>query len=550
MARLVCQSHVEDRWCVCTPCSSDRLKGCKNPHACALLVKTRLDRLLSKWDPRRPDPPVVTPAPPGEEGARLFVPPPEIATLTDEFRIFTKPTAAPTDAPPATPPAPLPATVSPVQVAIGSHYKLLGTVDAGAAFGVHFGQDDPRNVSSVIPEQKSLTRGCAEAIATLVAARSTPVNAPLRIMSKNVAVASAMNSHLGKWEDNGWIGVPNPEPLIALAAELRARTSPTILVPSSNSPTLPSCRDASVAAVQALATAKNTNTSLSNTHESLRGAKLSMLTQALAYQGIRARKGVPTRPTTDTNVAYIQNFLKDHSGHAPIPEKIWKSIRHTDITSTIKSWLWKSAHGAHRIGSYWKHIPGFEDRALCSHCGSTESLQHILFECSRPGQAIVWRLASEFWAGKLGSPLPTPSLGMVLGSALTSFEEETKSKPSGANRLYRILITESAYLIWKLRNESVIQNGGAVPPAIAVHNRWVSLMNERLKIDIFLATTRSDQNKILVPPEVVLQTWGRTLLNETSLPKDWLRDPRVLVGIETISSNTAGPPSRRRGRHS
>ncbi|KAJ7712398.1 hypothetical protein DFH07DRAFT_684547, partial [Mycena maculata] len=181
MARLVCQSHVEDRWCVCAPCSSDRLKGCKNPHACALLVKTRLDRLLSKWDPRRPDPPVVTPAPPGEEGARLFVPPPEIATLTDGFRIFTKPTAAPTDAPPATPPAPLPATVSPVQVAIGSHYKLLGTMDAGAAFGVHFGQDDPRNVSSVIPEQKSLTRGCAEAIATLVAARSTPVTAPLRI---------------------------------------------------------------------------------------------------------------------------------------------------------------------------------------------------------------------------------------------------------------------------------------------------------------------------------------------------------------------------------
>ncbi|KAJ7724596.1 hypothetical protein DFH07DRAFT_724112, partial [Mycena maculata] len=156
---------------------------------------------------------------------------------------------------------------------------------------------------------------------------------------------------------------------------------------------------------------------------------------------------------------------------------------------------------------------------------------HILFNCSHPEQAIVWRLAGEFWAKKLGSPLLAPSLGMVLGSVLTMFEEEMNAKPSGANRLYRILVTESTYLIWKLSNKSVTQNRGTAPSAYAAHKRWVSLMNEQLKIDCFMATAKSNQNKILVPPGVVLQTWSRTLLNEMSLPKDWLRDPRVLVGI-------------------
>ncbi|KAJ7747677.1 hypothetical protein DFH07DRAFT_775991 [Mycena maculata] len=389
------------------------------------------------------------PAPTLGEGESLFVAPPEIESLTDGFRVV-----------------------------IGSHYELLGTVDAGVAFGVQFGPNDARNTSSTIPGQEGASRGCAEIVASLVAARSAPANVPLRI---------------GR------------------------------LCSSSTGP-------------------RNGEQRRCTTHETLRGAKLSKLTQALTYQGIRALKVTPTRPTTDVNIALIQDFLKAHSGHAPVPEKIWESIRHKDITSTVKSWLWKSAHGAHWLGSYCTHIPGFEDRAMCSHCGSTESLQHILFECPRLGQAIVWRLVTELWAKKQCSLLPAPSLGMVLGSALTSFEKETKSKPSGTNRLYRILITESAYLIWKLRNESVIQNGGTAPPAAAVHNRWVSLMNERLKIDAFMATTRSDQHKILVPPEVVLQTWGRTLLNEVSLPKDWLRDPRVLVGIKTVSSSTAGPP--------
>jgi hypothetical protein len=43
---------------------------------------------------------------------------------------------------------------------------------------------------------------------------------------------------------------------------------------------------------------------------------------------------------------------------------------------------------------------------------------------------------------------------------MATFEAESKQKPSRKNRLYLILMSESAYLIWKLRNERAISKNG------------------------------------------------------------------------------------------
>ncbi|KAJ6469679.1 hypothetical protein DFH09DRAFT_955094 [Mycena vulgaris] len=385
-------------------------------------------------------------------------------------------------------------------------------------------------------------------MAALHAARCAPSNAALSIEGRSSTVMTAMNTHLQKWEDTGWIGVPNPAPLQALTACLCLRqeeTSFTVVRDAANRPAY----KAAAALARAAEAEAEINLSVP-AGARMSGAKLSKMTQKYAYLKIRSLKETPARKTTESTIALVQAFEKSRVDHAPSPEIIWQSIRHKDITRQIKSWLWKSMHGAHRVGSYWTHIPGFEERATCSFCDQTESLPHILFECPRPGQARIWELVAKLWKKKSGAPLPTPSMGMVLGSALAKFEDESKLKPSGLNRLYRILISESAYLIWKLRNESVIQNDGRAPSVFEVHNRWVSLINDRLKIDQFMASQCSDQNKILVLPEVVLQTWSRTLLDEVKLPKDWLREPRVLVGIGTVSSHHASPPLSRRNRHS
>ncbi|KAJ7657452.1 hypothetical protein DFH06DRAFT_1409785 [Mycena polygramma] len=262
----------------------------------------------------------------------------------------------------------------------------------------------------------------------------------------------------------------------------------------------------------------------------LRGAKLTTLTQALAYKAIKSLRATPSRKTTEANVKLIQDAGLLQRGKTPTVASIWKS-----------TFLWKAIHGAHRIGKFWTNIPGYEDRATCQSCGELESLQHILFECQCPGQLEIWKLVGELWAMKLGV-MPAPTMGGVLGCCLVSFESESKSKPSGVNRLFRILISESAYLIWKLRCERVIARDGEAHSAAEIHNRWVHTLNDRIEVDRFMACDFSYRGRQKILPAVVLRTWSRILLDEDKLPKDWLREPKVLVGIVPKRSQRSPSP--------
>jgi hypothetical protein len=102
----------------------------------------------------------------------------------------------------------------------------------------------------------------------------------------------------------------------------------------------------------------------------------------------------------------------------------------------------------------------------------------------------------------------------------------------GAARLKRILISESAHLIWALRCEQVI--GSKTHPTATVISRWLHLITSRLDIDRRLAkTNRKPHSK-----NKVLHTWTTALSNINSLPPDWPTNPEVLVGI-----NLPRPPN-------
>ncbi|KAJ6566061.1 hypothetical protein B0H19DRAFT_939935, partial [Mycena capillaripes] len=202
----------------------------------------------------------------------------------------------------------------------------------------------------------------------------------------------------------------------------------------------------------------------------------------LAYRGIKELQKRNTRKATEKHISIAQNALRSQYSHAPTAATIWKSLRRKDITRQIRTFLWKWMHGAHRIGKFWKNIPGYEEREICRHCNVTEDLEHILLHSTKPGQAQIWKLAEEFWAEKHGT-WPPLSLGNILGSGLAKFEDEKRRPVISNARLYRIIMTESMYLIWKLRCESVIQRDGQPPAENEVVNRWVHMMNERIDID-------------------------------------------------------------------
>ncbi|KAF8144614.1 hypothetical protein K438DRAFT_1992637 [Mycena galopus ATCC 62051] len=184
-------------------------------------------------------------------------------------------------------------------------------------------------------------------------------------------------------------------------------------------------------------------------------------------------------------------------------------------------------HGSLRIGKYWKHILGFEERELCTTCQVPESLEHILLQCTRPGQAKIWSLAEELWTKK-GHTWQLPTLGALLGSGLASFTVEGR-KSLADDRLYKILITESTHLIWKLRCEFVVGREGTDPPSDhEVRNKWVFAMNERIEADHNLTNTLKYGKQYSVAPSLVLGTWRGVLKDENQMPDDWLREPEVL----------------------
>jgi ribonuclease HI len=274
----------------------------------------------------------------------------------------------------------------------------------------------------------------------------------------------------------------------------------------------------------------------------LPGARLSSLTQSIAYKGIKEMREPVSRKKTDEIVKGVQAAVKDAFSFHPKSPTIWKSIRHRDIGRNIRNFLWKSMHGAHRLGKWWLNIPECEERANCVHCGAEETLDHILLECPSPGQSEVWKLAEQLWTKKESS-WPAVSMGTILGSGLAIFKDDSGKPRPALARLYKILMTESAHVIWKLRCDSVIGREGTPPSTHEVHNRWVKVMNERLEIDVNLTNKLKYGKQHALSPALVLDTWCGTLLDEDTLPDDWLREPGVLVGITPKRSlRSPSPP--------
>ncbi|KAK0431919.1 hypothetical protein EV421DRAFT_1720077, partial [Armillaria borealis] len=96
-------------------------------------------------------------------------------------------------------------------------------------------------------------------------------------------------------------------------------------------------------------------------------------------------------------------------------------------------------------------------------------------------------------------------------------------------RISIILISESAHLIWKIRNDRVINERSSHMPR-EITQRWSHAMNRRMRLDCILSNKKKFKKKA-IQVSLVLKTWQGTLLEESTLPEDWTRKNGVLVGI-------------------
>ncbi|KAJ7663723.1 hypothetical protein DFH06DRAFT_986691 [Mycena polygramma] len=573
LARIRDETHKQTPTCRCIRCSEDRrARGCSNPSACTKAVESKLTRLLPKWDPSRPR--VVNAQEDQGDSPDIFRPPPHITSLTDGFRVFTKKPRkrkrGPAQSPPQSQPAPAegptaaerpPIAVRPAPVAHNGTQTIWvssttardahGKITAGG--GVFFASGDERNFKLRVPESHAQSAQTAEIMATLLGVQKVPKEQRLVVKNSKKIVRTAMIQRLQAMEDRGWIGVADREPLKALAAALKSRTGQTVLEDSGDT-----TRDRLETEGRAEAAALARQGCLDAAPEKvnfdirpelrLQGVKLSTLTQAIAYAGIKESKEAVSRKASDNNVKQVTSEIERIFDRIVTPTQVWRSIRHRDFSRQLKNFLWKSLHSAHRIGErFWKHIPNCEERGICQFCDEPEDLEHILLKCRRPGQALMWSLAKELWLKKHHT-WPELTLGSVLGCGLATFKVEKGEPLIGTARLYRILISETMFAIWKVRNDCVIKRAGEPLVENAIRNKWLNTINTRLQFDCLLTNYKKYGKQNSIKASLVIQTWKSTLLDEENLPDDWTNKPGVLVGIEPKSSGPPSQPSGGRGR--
>ncbi|KAJ7659524.1 hypothetical protein B0H17DRAFT_954663, partial [Mycena rosella] len=93
--------------------------------------------------------------------------------------------------------------------------------------------------------------------------------------------------------------------------------------------------------------------------------------------------------------------------------------------------------------------------------------------------------------------------------------------------------------IWKLRVNSlrVISSPGMALKEENIPNLWLKTMNAALTRDRIL-TNKTRFGPLSFKKQLVLNTWSGLLMDEDSLPDDWIHEKGVLVGIRPKNNAT------------
>jgi len=545
-------THQKKATCECIPCQTDRANGCEAPFKCVNRAQDLLKNLHNKWNPTAqpsrqfikltPEEKLANEEALEDEEDIVFDPHAELEHLKDGFRVFTKRPIGAANG--------LPKIYSPDEDIYEAEANVYtdgsstenGSNKAAAGAGIWFGPGDERNESLRLPQTVNQTSPAAELYAANKTASTVDTKSTLNIFSDSQTTIRTVTRYLPKWEDNGWIDTTNAALVKSLVASLRQRRARTyfsyVKAHSGIEGNERADELAKSGAKKEPPTIQSTIRIIPSTLV-LSGAKLSMMTQSLAYRGIRALSSqVKTRSKTAEMIDMIQNAVEDRCEVFPSEELVWKSFRDKDTTRNVREWMWRTAHGAYWIGERWRHTP-FPEREFCQCCNSTESLEHILTSKCNPAADLIWSLVKDIWLRK-NPEWYEPTLGLILGVNTVAIHDKNSKHLAGTTRLYRILLTESAHLIWVPRCERVIQHGNARekwPSAEQIEARWWSKINERLQLDR-LMTNKLRFEKKAISPDLVLATWSGTLQDESNLPMNWLRQAGFLVSL-----------SKRPGRH-
>jgi ribonuclease HI len=554
------EKHTHSTECECEACMDIEITtGCMSPVLCVRLAQLMIKTLPPKWTPS--DNPTnnskIMPTKENEaEAERILEEEDQLApqkeeswtpfdrelitakNLTDAFRVFTVGDEH-NDAVELRQPQ---TKRELLMIGTDGSCTRNGEADAQAGAGIFADTNSNYNKAIRVPLDETQSNQTGELLAVAEAGRSLPKDADIFIEIDSTYAKNAATSLRQKQEDSGYIGTANRKLIKYMVANLRSRNGATVFkwVPGHTGIYRNEGADRMVEMGAKIDTVEDSLPDIPP-HLKLTGARLSKLTQKLAYRAIRERKMeqyIP-RPRTAAIMERVRLEIEDDFGRHTSDATTWKAIRHKDFTKETHTFLWKVAHDTFMVGNKWlrDNFPdNLKERANCSICGSEDSMEHILTQCSAPGQEEMWELAKEAWE-KRGYEWIKPGIGLIIGCGLVRLpelaseneERQLRSPQKASERLYRILISESARAIWAMRCRRVIDPTAPEATEKEAQNRWRSRMNKRIELDIALTNKRRYKKKAL-DMTIVKETWRGLIADESEY--DWIKLGGVLVGTE------------------
>jgi len=259
------------------------------------------------------------------------------------------------------------------------------------------------------------------------------------------------------------------------------------------------------------------------------GILLRTGTQRLFSRILKMKYTSPYRKSSFVNVERVRDTISEVANHTPSNAAIWKAIRSRTFPVKIRDLLWKCFHNTFRVGEFWDHIENLEKLGECPICKVPETLEHSMLSCSAPEREMIWLLTEQLWSMKFEA-WPKITWGLVLGSNLMRFQTKNGKPMPHKERLFSILLSTAWYTIWNMRVERRIRTPGKQFEVSEIHNRWLKTINGILQRERIL-TDKLKFGSLGIDKQVVLNTWSGLLLDEDSLPDDWLKERGVLVGI-------------------
>jgi hypothetical protein len=155
---------------------------------------------------------------------------------------------------------------------------------------------------------------------------------PLRIMTDSKYVIEGLTTHLGNWEDRGWIGIKNAPHFRKAAQLLRQWTAPTFFKWVKGYRGIEGNEESDQLAKEGAQKDGEDQINLTILKDfDIQGAKIITLTQATTYQGIKEAQKYPSRPTTGENLQMIREAIYEYTSMLEIDGSIWLSIWKQEI---------------------------------------------------------------------------------------------------------------------------------------------------------------------------------------------------------------------------